>query len=119
MAEDKICCMFDYKNPNLAVADRKLRRIATLYESSRTEKYLYRCERCGAYVFYEYEEIANLYSGWDNADIFETYAAAKVYNADRCTDDTEINWGVIGGTKRIFSHYQEEDTSHDYIYCDD
>ena len=118
MAKEKreVCCMFEEKNPDLAVKNRDLERVATLWESSRREQVLFRCRRCGAYVFYDYEEIANLYGGWDNADIFERYIPARAETTVSEDGETEYSWSQIKGARWIYGHNLEEDAERWYLY---
>ncbi len=111
----KICCMFDDVNPSNAVAHKDLERIATLFKSSRSREVLYRCRRCGAYVFYEYEEIANLNGSWDNADVFEHFYPVEV-EEDSPGSEESYKWSRIAGAKWIYGHNLEEDKNPSYIY---
>ena len=115
----KICCMFDYKDPDDAVRNKKLQRIENLWESSRREEYLCQCKNCGAYVVYDYEEIANLYGGWDNADIFERYYPVEIDEEDPVNEEGEYKWAFIKGAKWIYGHNLELDTTRRYLYRED
>ena len=112
--EEKICCMFEGKNATLAVRNRDLERIAVYWESSRTEKYLYRCRRCGRLVYYSCEEIANLYGGWDNADIFEDYI--PVVGEVKDAGDGEEVKKALTLRRTIHGHNMEEDALSSYSY---
>lgn len=116
--ESKVCCMFQEKDADLAVYHRSLERLANYWDSSRRQEELYRCRKCGALVYYSYEEIANLYGGWDNADIFEYY-----YPVVREISDPE-DWEEVKRARtfqhHIYGHNMEEDalSSRSYYYTD-
>ena len=112
--ENKICCMFEEKNADLAVYHRDLEKIAVFRDSYRSSDVLYRCRRCGGLVYYSYEEIANLYGGWDNADVFENYIPV----VGEVTDLE--NWEEVQKA-RTFRHYitghnMEDDPPSSYKY---
>ncbi len=121
MAEEqrKICCMFDYKNAGDAVKNRNLIRISTLRDSSRRDQALCQCKLCGAYVLYDYEEIANLYGGWDNADIFERFYPVEVEKEESEGEEPEYTWSFISGARWISGHNLEDDVYRRYWYEDD
>ena len=104
--EKNICCMFSAPNPEHAIENRNFEVVASDTLSSRFERWIYRCKKCGAYVLYTYEENV-IYGGWDNADIDETYCPieAPVMKDDRFPKKIEY----IKGTRSITTHYMEED----------
>ena len=112
-----ICCMFDNERAE-AVRYNHLMRIKAFDKWSRREKVLYQCRKCGAYVVYTYEEIAYLYGGWDNADIFECYYPSKVIQFDTDQND-DIKWEIIDGAKYIYGHNLEFDKVYQYCYRSD
>ena len=115
----KICCMFDEKNPDHAVEHNDLSLVRTEYDSYRNTQMLYRCRKCGAYVYYDYEEIANLYGGWDNAKKKKKYYPVTVEVTEQEGEEPAYNWAIIPGAKWIYGHNLELDTSRQYVYRED
>ncbi len=118
MAEKaKVCCLFSDPIPGHAVDNRDLKLLAS-DERSREKYRVYRCNRCGAYVLYKYEETANYCGDWDNADIFESYYPVTVEMIEQDGDKPEYHWAIISGARWTNSHYLENDRSHTFYYQD-
>lgn len=69
------CCIFD--NPNIR-RESILLRMKSVKELSRESDRrwtLYRCDNCGAYVLYNYEEVNCHWSGfnWDDLDMYHRF----------------------------------------------
>lgn len=112
----KICCMFRQEDADLAVQNRDLACLEVLRESSRRSRVLCRCRRCGGAVLYDYEEIANLYGGWDNADVFEHWYPVEIPEAASGEAQEEINWRIIKGAGSICGHNLQDDAVFRYSF---
>ena len=107
----KVCCAFESKDADEAVKRiKKYGRILLREEPlSRRENILYQCKLCGAYIYYDYEEVANWSDDWDNADILEYYcpASVEIKTAEGKEPEYEISPHYSG--RRIHGHNLELD----------
>ena len=111
MAEkQKVCCMFSDPVPGHAVDNRDLKFLVN-DEWSRKEYRIYRCNRCGAYVLYKYEE--NVFYDWDNADIVEAYYPIEDPTVNGELDKYPKTVTIIKNARSLFTGYREEDWARD------
>ena len=107
----KVCCMFSDPVPGHAVDNQDLETMAS-EEWSRKDLHIYRCRRCGAYVWYRYEETVS-YGGWDNAEIEEFYSPIETPTFDEENGSIAEKVSVIHGARGIYTRYMEEDWTRD------
>ena len=111
--------MFRQEDAELAVKNRDLVIIEVLCDSHRRERALCRCRICGGTVLYDYEEIANLYGSWDNADIIEHWYPVELLEPKLDEKPAERKWALIKGARSIYGHNLEDDEIFRYSYQED
>ena len=116
----KTCCLFSEDDATDAVNSGRLSIVSVCSEDKRNKIYLCQCKRCGGFVCYSYEAVADLNGSWDNADVFERFIPVDDSFAGSGTASlTEIQEALrkarIPG-RYIYGHNMELDPFSSRIY---
>ena len=108
---NKICCFFDGDDAVQSWKNRQLETVRDFRDSYRESLILFRCQKCGGLILYEYEETAMFIPGedWDNAYCEKQYYPIFMDDMKEENGEISFNWRAMQSRKHMVASYRELD----------